>query len=352
MKKTLIAIAAIAAMGAASAEVTLYGKLDAGVGVTTDDTKNANGTKKNPDQGAQFGSGNYETSRIGVKGSSDIADGVKGMFVLEGKLGATNGDFSNFGRQAYLGLSGNFGTVSVGRMWTPYDNAFNDAMEYNGFSAMGSAFCGGIHCDNGMDGSGASKNAFQYTTPTFSGLNAVVLYGSNGDAASTTAGDKSATNYTSVGVNYANGPLSVSLATEKVLTSLQNGTAGIARDAYTNAWILAASYNLGIATFHAAAEGASADDGFGGSAKDAGTSVGVSIPVNKATTAALSYATEATTSSGYSDGKTNSTGVQVVYAWNAATAIYAGYRKTDTTGLGSSTTTTATKFASGVRYNF
>jgi predicted porin len=352
MKKTLIAIAAIAAMGAASAEVTLYGKLDAGVGVTTNDAKKFDGTKVSPDQGAQFGSGNYETSRIGVKGSSDIADGVKGMFVLEGKLGATNGDFSNFGRQAYLGLSGGFGTVSVGRMWTPYDNAFNDALEYNGFSAMGSAFCGGIHCDNGMDGSGASKNAFQYTTPTFSGLNAVVLYGSNGDATSTTAGDKSATNYTSVGVNYANGPLSVNFATEKVLTSLQNGTVGITRDAYTNAWILAASYNLGIATFHAAAEGATADDGYGGSAKDAGTSVGVSIPVNKATTAALGYATEATTLSGYSDGKTNSTGVQVVYAWNAATAIYAGYRKTDTTGLGSSTTTTATKFASGVRYNF
>jgi predicted porin len=359
MKKTLIAIAAIAAMGAASAEVTLYGKLDAGVGVTTNDAKNANGTKVSPDQGAQFGSGNYETSRIGVKGSSDIANGIKGMFVLEGKLGATDGDFSDFGRQAYLGLSGGFGTVSVGRMWTPYDNAFNDALEYNGFSAMGSAFYGGAHGDNGMDGSGASKNAFQYTTPTFGGLSAVILYGSNGDAESTTTGDKSATNYTSLGVNYANGPLSVNLATEKVKTSLHIGEGiGIARDAYTNAWILAGSYNLGVATVFAAAEGASADTGVSGisSLKDSGTSFGVSVPVNKATTAALSYATETTTVEKASDGKTTSVGMQVVYAWNAATAIYAGYRKTDTTGLAAvgtpQTTTTASKFATGVRYNF
>ena len=351
MKKTLIAIAAIAAMGAASAQVTLYGKMDAGVSSSTTDGA--------VNQGAVFGSGNYETSRIGVKGSSDIAGGVKGMFQVEGKLGATDGSFSNFGRVANLGLAGSFGTVQVGRMWTPYDNAFNDALEYNGFSAMGSAFYGGAHGDNGMDGSGGSKNGFQYTTPAMGGLNAVVMYGSNADATTTT----SATNYMSLGVNYANGPLSVNLATEKVTTGVHNvvaagdtKAAGLGLESttgsYTNAWILAASYNLGVATVFAAAEGATADGFVAGSAKDTGTSVGVSIPVNKATTAALGYATESTTLSGSSDGKKTSTGVQVVYNWNAATAIYAGYNKTDSTPLGSATTTGSTKFATGVRYNF
>ena len=339
MKKTLIAIAAIAAMGAASAEVTLYGKLDVGVSSST--------ATDVPSQGAQFGSGNYETSRIGVKGSSDIAGGVKGIFQLEGKLGATDGEFSKFGREAFLGLTGSFGTVAVGRIWTPYDSAFNDALEYNGFSAMGSAFYGGVHGDNGMDGSGASKNGAQYTTPTVGGLNAVVMYGSNGDATAT----MSATNYTGLGVNYANGPLTVNLATEKVTTALHNGDMATA-DSYTNAWILAASYNLGVATVYAAAEAATAESGLGTSAKDAGTSFGVSVPVTKATTVALGYATETTTSAGMSDGKKTSTGVQVVYAWNAATAIYAGYNKADTTVLGDTATTTATKFATGVRYNF
>lgn len=359
MKKTLIAIAAIAAMGAASAEVTLYGKLDVGVSSSTEDGSTS--------QGAQFGSSNYETSRIGVKGSSEIAGGVKGMFQVEGKLGATDGAFSNFGRVANLGLAGTFGTVQVGRMWTPYDSAFNDALEYNGFSAMGSAFYGGAHGDNGMDGSGGSKNGFQYTTPSFSGLNAVIMYGSNADATAST----SATNYTSLGVNYANGPLTVNLATEKVLTSLHNvveaaynPTTGAAKvkaaglglasttGSYTNAWILAGSYNLGVATVFAAAEGATADGFAAGSAKDTGSSVGVSIPVNKATTAALGYATESTTLAGNTDGKKTATGIQVVYAWNAATAIYAGYRMFDTTALNSATSVKATNFATGVRYNF
>ena len=341
MKKTLIAIAAIAAVGAASAQVTLYGKLDVGVSTSTSTDSSV------ISQGAQIGSSNYEGSRIGVKGSSDIAPGIKGMFQVEGGLNSTDGTFEGFGRNAWLGLSGSFGTVSAGRIWTPYDSAFNDALEYNGFSAMGSAFYGGIHGDNGMDGSGASKSGIQYATPAMGGLSAVVMYGSNANATA----DMAATNYTSVGVNYANGPLAVNLATEKVASAVHNGAA-VTDDSYTNAWILAASYNLGVATVFAAAEGATADDGYGTSAKDAGTGFGVSIPVNKATTVALGYASETTSAPGYSDGKKTSTGVQVVYAWNAATAIYAGYRKTDTTLVGYTDTTGSTKFATGIRYNF
>ncbi len=347
MKKTLIAIAAIAAMGAASAQVTLYGKLDAGVSSSTKDGAT--------DQGAVFGSGNYETSRIGVKGSSNIADGIKGMFQLEGKLGATDGSFDNFGRQAFLGLSGGFGTVAAGRMWTPYDNAFNDALEYNGFSAMGKAFYKGAHGDNGMDGSGASKNGIQYTSPSFSGFNAVVMYGNNADATSTT----SATNYMSLGLNYANGPFSVNLATEKVQTGLHNVVTpaaglGLASTggSYTNAWILAGSYDLGVAKVFAAAEGATADGFTAGSAKDTGYSIGLSAPLNKATTVALGYAQETTTLAGRTDGKASSIGIQAVYAWNAATAIYGGYLSADTTALGSSTAVKESKIAAGVRYNF
>ena len=74
--------------------------------------------------------------------------------------------------------------------------------------------------------------------------------------------------------------------------------------------------------------------------------------MSKAVTAALGYATESTSLAGSTDGKTTSTGVQVVYAWNAATAVYAGYSKTDTTALNATTTTNATKLATGVRYNF
>jgi hypothetical protein len=193
-----------------------------------------------------------------------------------------------------------------------------------------------------MDGSGASKNGIQYSSPDFSGFNAVVMYGNNADATSS----MSATNYTSLGLNYANGPYAVSLATEKVLTKLSDTTAPVGN--YSTAWILASSYDLGMAKLFVAANGATADNG----PKDAGFALGVSVPVNKATTVGLGYATESTTRDGFTDGKVSSTGVQVVYAWNAATAVYGGYRGADTTKLGASTAVKESKLAAGVRYNF
>ena len=321
-------------MGAASAEVTLYGKLDAGVSVVN--TTNA------VNQSAQIGSGNYEGSRIGVKGSSDIAGGVKGLFQLEGGLGATDGSFTNFGRVATLGLTGSFGTVTAGLQWTPYDSAFNDGLENNGFAPTFAAFCTSIHCDagnatvfNAASGNGNTKNSIQYTTPTVGGFNASALYANGGDA---TAG-ASSSNYTGFGLNYAAGPVGVQFATE----SLKPVTGST-----VNAWIMTGSYNLGMATVFLGAEAADA----AAAGKSAGYSASVSVPVAKAVTVGLGYATDTQTSSGLSDGKINSAGVQAVYAWNAATALYAGYRTTDTTAIASDVKLTTTKFATGVRYNF
>ena len=121
---------------------------------------------------------------------------------------------------------------------------------------------------------------------------------------------------------------------------------------YTNAWILAGSYDLGVAKVFAAAEGATADGFVAGSAKDTGYSVGVSVPLNKATTVGLGYAQETTTLASLADGKSSSIGIQAVYAWNAATAIYGGYLSADNTALGSSTAVKESKIAAGVRYNF
>ena len=330
MKKTLIALAAVAAMGAASAEVTLYGKLDAGVSVVnTTDAVN---------QSAQITSGNYEGSRIGVKGSSAIAGGVKGVFQLEGGLGATDGSFSNFGRVATLGLAGSFGTVTAGLQWTPYDSAFNDGLENNGFAPTFAAFCTSIHCDAGSDGAtsgkGNTQHSIQYATPTMGGFSASALYANGGDAGVS----NSASAYTGFGLNYAAGPVGAQLATESV-----KSTSG----AIVNAWLLTGSYNLGVATAFLGAEGVDAAAG-----KSTGYSASVSVPVAKAVTVGLGYATDTQTSSGSSDGKINSAGVQAVYAWNAATALYAGYNTTDTTAIASTVKLTTTKFATGVRYNF
>ncbi len=112
MKKTLIALAAVAASSAAFAQssVTLYGSLDLSV-------ESVKGEKSV----TRVTSGNHTTSRFGVKGTEDLGGGLKAKFNLEAPVsadtGAVSGNFWN--RQAWLGLQGGFGELRLGRQDTP-----------------------------------------------------------------------------------------------------------------------------------------------------------------------------------------------------------------------------------------
>ena len=61
-------------------------------------------------------------SRLGVRGSEDLGDGLKAVFTLEQGLapdsGALNQGGRGWGRQAFVGLAGSWGTISLGRQYT------------------------------------------------------------------------------------------------------------------------------------------------------------------------------------------------------------------------------------------
>jgi len=82
MKKSLIALAALATVGAAQAQssVTLYGALDAGY---SDMSKTVSGVKS--DQQA-FTFSNYTTSRWGVRGTEDLGGGLRASFNIESTI--------------------------------------------------------------------------------------------------------------------------------------------------------------------------------------------------------------------------------------------------------------------------
>ncbi len=69
MKKTLIAMAAVAVAGVASAQVTIYGVVDAGLVNDGTDTS--------------FTSGVNGTPRIGFKGTEDLGGGLSVAFTVE-----------------------------------------------------------------------------------------------------------------------------------------------------------------------------------------------------------------------------------------------------------------------------
>ena len=123
MKKSLIALAALAAVGAASAQssVTLYGILDAGYTWTEHTGKIPGLTVKTTETG--FTSGNLSGSRWGMKGQEDLGNGLAAVFNVEAGFDSINGDFTTgFNRRSVVGLKGAFGQVVVGRDYTPIDD--------------------------------------------------------------------------------------------------------------------------------------------------------------------------------------------------------------------------------------
>lgn len=109
MNKKLFALAIVSAASAASAQssLTLYGVVDASVeSVKTDGTV------------TRVSSDNLASSRFGLKGTEDLGGGLKAVFTLESSIKTDTGAADStrfFGRQAWVGVSGGFGELRLGR---------------------------------------------------------------------------------------------------------------------------------------------------------------------------------------------------------------------------------------------
>ena len=130
MKKSLVALAALAVAGIASAQssVTLFGVVDASVSHYSSKAELANpfaaplfvvptGIKQSQ---TVLGNSGYNSSRIGFRGTEDLGGGLAASFWLEASLANDDGSksLSNFNRRSTVSLSGGFGEVRLGRDYT------------------------------------------------------------------------------------------------------------------------------------------------------------------------------------------------------------------------------------------
>ncbi|WP_175817734.1 porin [Burkholderia diffusa] len=103
------AAACVPAVSHAQSSVTLYGIIDAGV-TWVNNTGGAHLFKF--DDGVSYG------NRLGFRGAEDLGGGLKAVFTLESGFRLGNGGLSfggaEFGRQAYVGLQNDWGTLSFG----------------------------------------------------------------------------------------------------------------------------------------------------------------------------------------------------------------------------------------------
>jgi len=247
MKKTLVAVAAMAAVTGAMADVTISGNLNQSYtttkvtgGLTTIDAAGAalgdqssntyslagNGVQSRKSSGLLDASAG---SFIVFSGKEDMDSGINATFKVDMGLnlngaaltsGATTGD----NREAWVGLNGGFGSVQIGRQYSPlFLNAA--AQDPNGVNNVG-----GWTPINVMGGNGLVSNAsaINWALPTFvPGMSVAAQLATGGG---NTTGGGASRNATGLSLSYANGPLyagyatdsrSVGGATEGIYTQLQ-----------------------------------------------------------------------------------------------------------------------------------
>ena len=117
MKKKILAAALVASLplfAQAQTAVTMYGVVDASVGIEDTDTPGTDST-------FVVQSGTQSTSRIGFRGTEELGNGLKAMFNIEADVFLDTGAGNNtlFQRRAVVGLEGGFGAVTVGREYSP-----------------------------------------------------------------------------------------------------------------------------------------------------------------------------------------------------------------------------------------
>jgi predicted porin len=225
-KVMALAVASVLAAPAAfaqSSNVQLYGRAVLGIdtykadgardqaalGQTQTATTNAAGATCTPAQtGAACTSGSSvdrtsririfdNSSRVGLRGTEDLGNGLKAIFQIETGVNIDNGSNTGQGgqtnassgfwasRDSFVGIDSNFGRLTFGRQSMYWANGVNAQFAANYINTE-------IPWTNGtqlgrVSAQGATparvSNTAQYTTPTFAGINATLSYSPNAQEA-------------------------------------------------------------------------------------------------------------------------------------------------------------------------
>lgn len=192
-------------VAAAQTNVTIYGVVDAAL--SKEDTGAPNGKRT-----LQINSGNQSSSRFGFRGTEDLGSGLKAIFNVEGGYDVSTGvgDSALFGRRSIVGLESEFGTLTIGREYSPIAAiaAASDALGQGFYGSNLSAF------SNNFGGARLTRrlsNSVNYKSNTYSGFSLLAAY-SAGEQVSprpNTVPAPDSLNLRGVAVQYASGPFYV-----------------------------------------------------------------------------------------------------------------------------------------------
>lgn len=326
MQKKIIAlaIAGLASTAAfAQSNVTIYGSMDYGYSYRYDSLINGVDSQSALDGGITQG------NRLGFKGVEDLGNGVKAVFVAEmgfqGDTGATGQGGLGFGRQAYVGLTGGFGTVVGGRLYTPW-HSFVSAID-----PFASGTVGQYKNVSGSDVLGLFDparvdNAVAYISPSFGGFTLTAAY-SNNAIGQENADFNSRNNsvYALLG-QYAAGPVVVGLNYHYIAPSAV-ATGAIPTqivDSVQDA-TLGGTYDFGVAKLHAMYSWNNIDLDGNGDTTVQNYLLGVSVPVGKVTIKGSYVYSDAD----FNDGVAQQFAIGANYALSKRTDLYTAFSYID-----------------------
>jgi predicted porin len=334
MKKTLIALAAVAATSASFAQstVTLSGTVDVGL------------QKRFSGDALSMASSRNGTSNWTLSGAEDLGGGLKAVFQISTAFNADDGTLTaanalgNNGM--FVGLTGGFGTLRAGR---PVNTLYANAMIANGTKGVSlhdsnSVLSGNATATAKTSGASSSvyvPNAVQYHTPRFGGVQVQLEYA---PSESTAVGNKAGTG---VAVRYDGGPLSVSF------TNYTGAKAATSTLKSVNQ--IAAAYDFSVAKLFFTYR----DQGGLASDQDTSYALGVTAPVGPGALYAAYNVNEQTGS----DGRTVIGGYK--YNLSKRTQAYVNIARRNAAWIGAAVTAnggdgtkSSTGYGFGLQHNF
>ena len=313
MKKSLIALAVLAASGAAMAQssVTLFGIVDATY---------AYGSGSVADRSRLTNSG-YNSSRLGFRGVEDLGGGMSASFWLEAGLnnddgtgGVTNtnnqaatstGGGLVFNRRSTVSLNGGFGEIRLGRDYTPQ---FWNLTVFDPYGTNGVGTTQTLNSSLGGPTIIRASNAIGYFLPgNLGGFYGQVQY-YMGENLNNAANEKDG-NGLAGRLGFANGPINVALAlseTKYLTGDIQSINLG-------------GQYDLGVAKIMAHYS----QDEIDGGADGKGFLIGGLIPMG-AGEIRLAYSTYKVDTAG-ANPRSDKIALGYVHNLSKRTALYATY---------------------------
>jgi len=252
--KSRVCIAAVGGLFSLAAQaqsaVTLYGVVDVGV-------EYANHQAGGGHDVVRETAGNISGSRWGLRGTEDLGGGLKGVFVLESGFDPDTGKSGQgnrlFGRMAYVGLQGGWGSILLGRQ----QNLLFDFIA--NFDPMALAPRYSIFTQD-LGFVGRADNTVKYVG-AFGGLTAAAMYSFGADSGiaqgSEVPGNPKLGREYGFRMDYTTGPLRFG----GVYDEINTGTLTVNPDAKTRRATFAAAYAADRVTAYAGYRWAKAYDG-------------------------------------------------------------------------------------------